>query len=288
MSYVFIVIGTLGALFTILMLFKGAEYEYMLEALDDDDFPLKQVYIIGLGMQTIGPFSLKGKIGDKLRTEASLLYTKQYSEYYARIVWAQILSFPVLVIPVSFLLAAMFTGDMSLYFAVVGIIVAVVCSYYFGTSMQEKVAERRNACEMEFPNAISKLALIVNAGVILHDAWDLVAYGKDGVFYDLMKDSCIEMKNGKADIDAIYEFGVLTNSEDVKKFTSALIQSIERGGGDLPQFLINQSSELWSSNRQLMLQKGEKAAGALLMPIALMFFGVMMIVVSAALQSFTL
>lgn len=287
MNYIFLLIGTLGAIFTILMMFKGAEYEYMLESLDEDDFPLKQVYVIGLGMQGVGLFSLKGKIGDKLRTEASLLYTKQYSEFYARIVWAQILSFPVLVIPICFLLATIFSGDMVLFFAVIGVVVAGVCSYYFGTSMQEKVAERREACDMEFPNAISKLALIVNAGVILHDAWEIVAQGKDGVFYDLMKNACIEMQNGKADIDAIYEFGVLTNSEDVKKFTSALIQSIERGGGDLPQFLANQSSELWASNRQLMLQKGEKAAGALLMPIILMFAGVMLIVLSAALQSFT-
>jgi len=35
-----------------------------------------------------------------------------------------------------------------------------------------------------------------------------------------------------------------------------------------------------------LLQKGEKAAGALLAPIGLMFAGVMLIVVSAAIQSF--
>ena len=37
-----------------------------------------------------------------------------------------------------------------------------------------------------------------------------------------------------------------------------------------------------------MLQKGEKAAGALLMPIALMFCGVMLIVIAAAMQSFSM
>ena len=147
---------------------------------------------------------------------------------------------------------------------------------------------RQDECEIEFPNAISKLALIVNSGVILHDAWAIVADGNDGVFYDLMKKSCEDMENGKSDIDAIYEFGVLTNSENIRKFTSALIQSIERGGGNLPVFLANQSTELWMSKRQLMLQKGETAASALLIPITLMLVGIILIVISAALQSFSL
>ena len=114
----------------------------------------------------------------------------------------------------------------------------------------------------------------------------MVAFGKEGVFYDLMKHSCEEIDNGISDADAIHNFGALTNSEDIKKFTSALIQSIERGGGDLPIFLANQSSELWASKRQYVLQKGEKAASALLAPIGIMFVGIILIVVAAAMQSF--
>ena len=128
-------------------------------------------------------------------------------------------------------------------------------------------------------------SLIVNSGVILHDAWEIVARGNKGTFSDLMLRSCEAMRTGRSDVDAIYEFGYLTDSEEIKKFTSALIQSVERGGGELPSFLSNQSKELWNHHRQYMLQQGEKAAGALLMPIALMFVGVMCIVLVAALQS---
>ena len=45
---------------------------------------------------------------------------------------------------------------------------------------------------------------------------------------------------------------------------------------------------LFRSHRQRLLQKGEQAASALLMPIALMFVGVMLIVIASALQSFSL
>ena len=126
------------------------------------------------------------------------------------------------------------------------------------------------------------MALIVNSGVILNEAWEMIATGKEGTFYDLMKQACDEMRNGKSEIDAISDFGMKTNSDEIKKFTSALVQSIERGGGDLPAFLENQSAELWVFKRQYMLQKGEKAAGTLLAPVVLMFVGVILIVMTAA------
>ena len=128
----------------------------------------------------------------------------------------------------------------------------------------------------------------MNSGVILHEAWGIVAFGNEGALYNLMQNSCQEMENGTSDIDAIRKFGLLTNSEDIKKFSTALIQSIERGGGDLPSFLTNQSSELWKLKKQHMLQKGESAASKLLIPIALMFAGVMLIVLASAVQSLSL
>ena len=150
-----------------------------------------------------------------------------------------------------------------------------------------KLKDRQQACESELPNAISKLALLVNCGATMHEAWKMVAFGKEGVIYDLMRKSCEATDNGRSEIDALYDFSVLSNSPNVKKFTSALIQSIERGGGELPIFLVNQSGELWGQHRQRLLQKGEQAASALLMPIAMMFFGVMLIVVASAVQSFS-
>ncbi len=281
-------VGTVLLLVFIALLFKGSKYDYMLDPLDGDDFPLKTLYSAGLAVQDYKFGRLRGKIGDKLRQDCALIYTRQFSEYYARIIWAQMFSFALFFPAVTFVAAGLLSEDMTLLCLLTGVGMCLLSAYYFYNHTGEKVKERREECEKEFPNAISKLALIVNSGVILHEAWEMVAYGKNAVFYDMMKRSCEEMGNGKSDIDAIHDFGVRTNSDDIKKFASALIQSIERGGGDLPQFLVNQSSELWANRRQVMLQKGEAASSALLMPIALMFFGVMMIVIAAAMQSFSL
>ena len=286
MTMMILSIGTALSLVFICCLFRGQKFDDLLKPLEGDAFPLKTIYSAGLAIQSFRPAQLKGRAGDELRKATTLYYSKQYSEYYARIVWAQALSFSLLSLSLFFVLAGAIPS-MSGFFALLGVVLSGLSGYYFYTYTKGKVSSRQEACETEFPNAISKLALIVNSGVILHEAWEMVAEGKDGVFYEMMRNSCEEMKNGASDIDAIHHFGVLTNSEEIKKFSSALIQSIERGGGELLRFLASQSSELWAAKRQRALQKGEKAASALLMPIALMFVGIMLIVITAAMSSFS-
>lgn len=289
MQFVFLGLGSLLSILFIVFMFIGKKYDYMLEALSGDAFPAKSIYSVGLVWQDTKIGRLRGKPEDRLRANANLYYSKKYSEFYSRIIWAQVLSFGHLVLAFFWCFAGIFKdGVATAFFAILGIIVAAVTVYYFYSFTLTKIKTRQQECEEEFPNALSKLALIVNSGVILTEAWKIVAYGKDGTLYDLMKTSCDSIDNGQSEIDAIYEFGVMTNSDEIKKFTTALIQSLERGGGDLPVFLINQSNEIWAFRRQYMLQKGEKAAGKLLIPIALMFVGIMLIVISAAMQSFSL
>ena len=288
MNMIVLGVGTVLTAAYLFFLFRGAEYDGMIEPLDTDEFPFKTLYSAGFALGQTKLFRLRGKLGVRLRDTAALYYGKKYSEYYARAIWAQVLSLSWFSLAVFLLAASCFTNDMGTFLALMGIVVAALAVYYFITYAQEKLNKRRDACESELPSAISKLALLVNSGTTLHEAWRMTAEGKDGVFYDLMRKSCVSMDNGLPEIDAVYEFGASTGSSDVKKFTSALIQSIERGGGELPMFLANQSAELWAQYRQRLLQKGEQAASGLLMPVALMFGGVIIIVLASAMQSFSL
>lgn len=285
MRLIYLILGTVSALFYILMSLRGKRQENLLEPLDNEFYPIKGLYTAGLGMQKVKLLRLHGKAGAKLREIAALYYGSKYSEYYSRMIWAQVLTYSVLAFSVFMLLAG--AADSG-FFALMGVVVSALAAYYFFTYVSNKVDKRTEECEAEFSNAISKMALLVNSGMILNEAWKKVAYGKDGTFYDLMRQTCDEMDNGIPTVDAIYNFGTKCNSPEIKKFTSSLIQSIERGGGELPSFLISQSQEIMMFRRQYMLQKGEKAAGALLGPIGLMFAAVIILVMVAALQSFSL
>lgn len=287
MGIICLSIGTVLSLLFIIFLVKGQQYNYMTENLSGDDFPFPSIYCAGLAMQDVALFKAPEKLAAYIRNNAKLVYGKKFGEFYYRIIWAQALSMGLFCGAFLLVLAGILSAMTSLL-ALLAAVMLILPGFYFVNHVGEQVSTRRNESSSAFPNAISKLALIVNSGVILHNAWSIVAYGNTGTFYELMQVSCQEMENGKSDIEAINEFGYQTDSDEIKKFTSMLSQSIERGGGELPFFLSNQSKELWAHHRQEMLQKGEKAAGALLMPIALMFLGVMMIVIAAAMQSFSM
>lgn len=285
MRILFLTLGSVLSVLFLVLSMKGSRFDELIAPLDEGNFPLKALYAAGFVLGETKLFRLRGVIGRRVREDTTLYYGAQYGEFYARAVWAQSLSLALLCADACFILAGLFGGDMMPLLGMLGIFMAVFCMYYFLTHTAQEMNARREQCESEFPNAASKLALLVNAGVILHDAWRMVAYGKEGLIYDMMRQACEEMDNGKSEIDTIYEFGVRSGSGDVKKFASALIQSLERGGGELPALLENQSSELWAQRRQRLLQKGEQAAGALLAPIGLMFAGTLMLVVAASLQS---
>lgn len=286
MNFVFLILGTVLSILFVVLMIKGKRYDEMLEPLEMDIFPLKSIYSAGLALTNTTFAKMQGKIADSLRKDSGLIYEKKYAEFYAQVIWAQVLSFVMFVLAVFFDLAGLMRDSTgALLFGGFGLITAGLFGYYFYTYTRKKVENRRTECEIEFPNAISKMALLVNSGVILHTAWETVSYGKEGSLYDFMKRSCEEMNNGKSEIDALHDFGVLTDSDEIKKFTTALIQDLERGGGELPNFLANEASELWNLKRQKLLQKGEKASSALIAPIGLMFVGVILIIIAAAMQS---
>lgn len=281
MEYIIIGIATILTLTFIMHLLRGEQYASAVDNLDGEVFPLHELYVVGFSWAQTGFFKLRGERANTLKKDAGILYEPHYAEYYANVVWAQILTFAHFFLAVAFILAALFY-DMATFCIMLGVVMAVVTYVFFMQDMQSKINTRTQACEEEFPEIVSTMAILVNSGMVLKEAWQTIADNGEGPFYELMRDAGDDMNNGMSDGDAIVEFAKNTNSNDVKKFASALLQSMEKGGGELGFFLSQQSSELWNTKRQRMLQKGEQAATKLLLPIVLIFVGVIIIVVTAA------
>ena len=74
----------------------------------------------------------------------------------------------------------------------------------------------------------------------------------------------------------------MSDAPEIKKFASVLTQGIEKGSRELSNSLIHQSAEMWNLKKQVMLQKGEAAASKLLAPTAMIFIGVLIIIIAAA------
>ena len=281
MRYIFIGIGSILSILFIIQIKKGKQFESIVENLDGNDFPLNQLYSVGFAWSSIKLFQFKGKRAAELKAQASLLYEPQYAEYYANVAWAQTITLVHLFLTITFLMAGIMYESAFLMLGA-GIFLSVVVAAYCLENMKNTLAKRTEECEVQLPEVVSTMAVLVNSGMVLREAWNMVADNGKGAFYELMRKAGENMRNGYSDADAIFLFGRASNSTEVKKFTSALLQSMEKGGAELAGFLAHQSSELWSAKRQRMLQAGEKAATKLLLPIVLIFVGVIIIVMTAA------
>lgn len=278
-------IASIITLYYIVALAKGKKYKYLIENLNAKDYALKDMYVAGFAMNDSKLFKMRGNVGRQLMKNSKLINGETYAQYYAVLAWAQFLSIAGLIIPFAFAIAALVGGQASFMVVAVSLLFVMAAWNLVVSKMKEAVQKRRENSELEFPNMVSKLALLINSGMVLRDAWKTVAYGKEGDIYDLMRAACEDMNNGYSDTKAIYHFGVLSDSVEIKKFSSVLIQAIEKGNGGIGEMMLSQVEELWAHKRQVALQQGEVAAGKLIIPLAITFAGIIMIIVVATMSS---
>ena len=282
---IMLILATLSVGLFLFAVIKGRDKTDMVQGLDGSEYFLKDLYVVGLALNDTKLFRLRGGLERSLKKNTKILVDNIYYEYYTYVTWAQFLSLSLLTLSAGLTLCALAPDQMALLlFAVTVILVAAIWNASMSKA-KDAVQKRREDCELEFPNMVSKLCLLLTSGMVLREAWYLVAGGKDGPLYELMKRACQLMDNGESEVSAIYKFGVLSDSMEIKKFSSALIQNAEKGNSELESYLSSQVAELWAHKRQLALQRGEIAAGKLIVPLGLMFAGVIIIIVAAAMQS---
>lgn len=261
----------------ILLFMRSKKYDSLFENLDKKDFPLKELYSTGYCFLELINYKFTSKRDRKKRQELNVLYGEKYADYYLRVIYSQQISMTMLVFMLSFCMYG-FSQQIAVWLVMVAF--AGVAFYYFGDVSSKKIRKRSEEMLSDFCEVVSKLALLTNAGMILHEAWEFVADSdSEGTIYQEMRIARDDMNNGLADVEAIRRFGNRCIIPEIRKFTSTLIQGIVKGNDELVIMLQNQSSEVWNAKKQDVRRQGEKAASKLLIPMLLMFVGILIMVI---------
>ena len=256
---------------------RGRSNDWMFEQLDDEDYPVKELYFIGYELVGMLPLRFKSKKDRRLRKELAVLYGEKYADYYLRVVYAQQATMALTVLALAAPIYFFAGGDLVIFAAVAA--GAAGAYYYYGTTTKEKIAKRSQEMLAQFSDVVSKLALLVNSGMILREAWERTAYSKEGLIYDEMRRSVVEMQNGAAEVDALFLFGQQCMTPEIRKFASTLIQGVTKGNSDLALLLTQQSKEVWELKKQYVHRQGELANNKLLLPMCLTFIGILIMVI---------
>lgn len=269
------VLTILGIIYLIIWNKGTAKFKELMDILPDEEHPLKILYPFGFQVLDMIHYNYTSKTDKKYIGYCKVFYGENNGQFYYCINLTQKISVAAFIVVVGVPLGLLIDSLLIVAFAVAA---AVGVAYYYHTLITDIINARTSDIMAEFPDVLSKLALLVNAGMILNEAWSKVSTTGEGTIYKEMQNAVFEMQNGVSDFDAYINFARRCSVPSVTKFTSTLVQNLSKGNRELVEFLRSFADESWNERKQAAKTKGEVASNKMLLPICLMFLGIMLMI----------
>lgn len=250
-------------------------FDAIIETIDGNLFKMPELYFIGFGAMDRFKVNLKTEKGRKKQKKIAEVYGVKYAEYYHYCIVGGQITYGLTFIPLGLLLGAV-ANDIT--FAVLVIVAAAAIIAYLDMQINNAVEEKRDQILSDLPEVLSKLTLLINAGLVVREAWNKVAYTSGKALYKEMQITSEEMQNGISEIDAIYNFSQRCPLKEVRKLSSVITQNIQKGGAELAINLRLMNEESWEEKKHRAKRKGETASSKLMFPLLVMFAGILLMV----------
>lgn len=265
--------------FTVLWLyfamFKGKKYKAYTTSEFAKEFQMSDLLCVGFALMELLHMDTKSRRAKARIKEISEIKGRRYAEFYYYVLQGAKLTYAYTILMVMLLLAALADSVEAL---LLGIILSALMAAYLELTLQDKLTARRQELLMDLPQVLSKLTLLVNSGMVLRDAWKHAAFTGNRVLYQEMQNTTLEIENGVMEIEAYKNFADRCSVKEIRKFTSLIIQNLQKGNEELAYFLESMTEEMWETKKNEVKQKGEKANTKLLLPVLLIFIGILMMV----------
>lgn len=166
-------------------------------------------------------------------------------------------------------------------------------AYEKDKEIQNCMAKRREQLQDSFPEFITKLILLLEAGLSIRAAmfhmvedYRKVSH-KDKIYlYEELSYICRQIKNGMPEKEGYELLGKRCSLPCYKKMSGMLIQHLYKGGNHILEELKNEAIKAGEEQKRIMQKKGEEMGTKLLFSMILMLGIVMVFIMAPALFSF--
>lgn len=276
---VLVIATTLVVLWIVLAVKYAGEYSAVTDSIDPEKYRYPELFCIGFAIMNRLKIDTKSRKARKRIKEIAEVQGKRYAEYYYYIINGAKWTYGFTIIVFGALLGALGNSPIALIF---GIALAVLIMWYLEEVMNDQLEERRDELLADMPQVLSKLTLLVNSGMVIREAWKKVAFGGDRVLYKEMQITVQEMQNGVTELDAYRNFAERCAIKEIRRFSSTMIQNMQKGNAEMSYFLKEMSDEMWEEKKHLVKRKGEAANSKLLLPTAMIFVGILIMIMVPA------
>lgn len=252
-----------------------SKYDRELMAVPGEDYLLVSPLIFSFGIMRYIGFDIKKlKYRDTLEKLANLK-GRTYAEYYLYVMKASEINWVWLSVTAGFIVSGLAnTKEL----CILGVLMGVLGVVYRRVSLNDQMVDRETRLLSEFPTVVSKMTLLVGAGLTMRDAWRQIATSGEGLIYQEMRLVVADKDNGRTDEEAYGDFGKRCGQKDIRKFAISIIQNIQKGNAQQIEFLKDMSDEMWEVKKKLVKKKVEDTKSLLLIPTFMVFIGILIMV----------
>lgn len=278
---VFLVGICLSIFWIVLWVKYGRAYDSYIQPLDGSEYFMKTFFFAGFGVMQMFHVNLEGRrFRERVKVMAELK-GKQYAQFYTMVNCAAQISYVVTIVPLGALLAVI-VNELALF--IFAVMIAAILAVYVDMDFDTKLQKRKDEILQAFPHVLSKMALLINAGMPLREVIQVLAQKDTGALYDELRLTVDEMNNGVSDQDAMYNLAERCSVQEVKKLAGTVVQNIKKGSSELAVTLMQMSNEVWQERVGHAKEIGEKASTKLMLPMMIIFVGILLMVLAPMLS----
>lgn len=257
------------------------KFEEITSTIDSDEYFMCELFYIGFQIMELIHYDMRSQRARRKIKLMGEVYGRKYAEYHYYVLTGGQITYMFTAVTVILLVALLANEPTAV---LLGILLAGLFVWYLNESFKDKLTARRERILSDFPQVLSKLTLLVNSGMLLRDAWNLTAEQGNSVLFEEMRQTAAQLSNGVSEATAYYEFAERCGVKEIRKFSSMIIQGLEKGGSELTGFLKDMSEEMWTEKKNMVKQKGEKANSKLLIPTTIIFIGILVMIMAPVLM----
>lgn len=184
------------------------------------------------------------------------------------------------------------TSKDSISFFVLTIGAVVLLKLGSKNDERKKKKEYLAQLEAEYAQIVSKLMMMLSAGLSVRHAWERIVLmeqrkaGEKKAVYREMNWALCEMQKGMPELEVYERFGDRVGEVHYKKLMSAMLSYKKRGGTNLLDILHQEMLDAWEERKRKTRQQGELISTKLLLPMMGMLAIVFVMILVPAFLSF--
>ncbi len=218
---------------------------------------------------------------------------KANAQIYARYLLAALLSYAAVgVVLACIFVAASLALELEmvriLFLGLVALAGPALAGYLPYDEMKAKADTRKEAIDLDFPNVLSKLTLLITAGMNLTRAVEETAKSGDSLMYQELRLVVKEVNQGATMAGAFTRIQCRCENRFLDRLVSVAAKSYTEGNANLAENLREINTDCWLEKKHGARRMTENIQNKLFIPTMLMFIGILVVIVVPAMAGFNL